>query len=599
MNSSISHEAASAAPALDVRELSVVHSNRQNRALTVVAVDRVSLTVGRGEVVGVVGESGSGKTSLAMTVAGLGTISNGSIAIRGQLLHRQLTPQERAEIQVVLQDPHGSLDPRQSVRGGLRELRQIHPARTAWITDEQLLAKVGLGPEILDRLPHAISGGQAQRVAIARALLLRPSVLIADEPTSALDVSVQAQILSLLLELRNSEGLSILFISHDLGVVRSICDRVHVMLNGRVVESGPVEQVFDHPAHSYTRRLIDAIPGRRRAQAAGEASDAAARTDTAGIAPEKSSLRKLARFSLRVVGHAVTTLLIAVTIAFLLARASGDPVHEVLGDMASEEQIAQLRQRLGLDKSLPGQYIDFLGHLASGDLGTSLRYDTSNLELILSRLPSSIILAAGAISLGILFGIPLGIVASLNEGRAADRVASGLALIGESIPLFWLGLMLILVFAVQLKWLPAGQAGSVSSLILPALTLSTLPTAQIARLTRSSLTEVLGETFISAARARGISAFRTVFVHAFRNASLPVLTIIGLQTGALLSGAVTVEYVFAWPGLGTLATQAVANRDFALIQSLVVFGASIFVIVNVIVDILYGLLDPRIREGER
>jgi len=566
----------------------------------VVAVDDVSFTVNPGEIVGFVGESGSGKTSLAMTVAGLGTRSSGVISIRGSELQRQLTVEERAEIQVVLQDPHGSLDPRQSVRGGFRELRRIHPNRTDWITDEQLLAKVGLGPEILDRLPHAVSGGQAQRVAIARALLLKPSVLIADEPTSALDVSVQAQILTLLLELRRTEQLAILFISHDLAVVRSICDRVHVMLNGRVVESGPVDDVFGRPAHAYTRRLLAAIPGRAPQLAAANdvAPESVAPLTSISELTKLAKARRLLRFPARVLVHAVTTLLIAVTIAFLLARATGDPVREMLGELATEEQVSQLKQQIGLDRPLPVQYADFLGNLVRGDLGTSLRYETSNLELILSRLPSSVMLALSAISIAVLLGVPLGILAALNEGRFADRVASSLALIGESIPLFWLGLMLILVFAVHLRWLPAGQAGSWNSLILPALTLSTLPMAQIARLTRSSMSEVLGETFIAATKARGVRAFRTVFVHAFRNASLPVLTIVGLQTGALLSGAVTVEYVFAWPGLGTLATQAVHNRDFPLIQSLVVFGATIFVIVNVVVDLLYGLLDPRIREGE-
>jgi ABC-type oligopeptide transport system ATPase subunit len=249
---------------LDVDGLSVVHRAR-GTGEPFAAVDDVSLHIDAGEIVGVVGESGSGKTSLAMAVAGLGTITSGTITVAGVRVGRRLTKEERTRVQVVLQDPHGSLDPRQTVRRGLRELRRIHPARTAWITDEELLAKVGLAADLLDRLPHQISGGQAQRVAIARALLLRPSLLLADEPTSALDVSVQAQILRLLLDLRATENLSILFISHDLAVVRTICDRVHVMLRGRIVERGPTAEVFDHPTHDYTRRLLAAIPGRRAA----------------------------------------------------------------------------------------------------------------------------------------------------------------------------------------------------------------------------------------------------------------------------------------------------------------------------------------------
>lgn len=249
-------------PALEVDSLSVVHRGRGRNAPPVVACDNVSLRVQPGEIVGVVGESGSGKTSLAMAVSGLGRISSGSVRVAGIPVGRRMPRGQRAEIQMVFQDPHGSLDPRQTVRGGLRELRRVHPSRTVWIGDEDLLAKVGLPTTLLDRLPHQISGGQAQRVSIARALLLRPSLLLADEPTSALDVSVQAHILRLLRDLRDEEGLTILFISHDLAVVRTLCDRVHVMLRGAVVESGPTADVLDRPTHAYTRRLLAAIPGR-------------------------------------------------------------------------------------------------------------------------------------------------------------------------------------------------------------------------------------------------------------------------------------------------------------------------------------------------
>lgn len=249
-------------PALEVDSLSVVHRGRGRNAPPVVACDNVSLRVQPSEIVGVVGESGSGKTSLAMAVSGLGRISSGSVRVAGIPVGRRMPRGQRAEIQMVFQDPHGSLDPRQTVRGGLRELRRVHPARTVWISDEDLLARVGLPTTLLDRLPHQISGGQAQRVSIARALLLRPSLLLADEPTSALDVSVQAHILRLLRDLRDEEGLTILFISHDLAVVRTLCDRVHVMLRGAVVESGPTADVLDRPTHAYTRRLLAAIPGR-------------------------------------------------------------------------------------------------------------------------------------------------------------------------------------------------------------------------------------------------------------------------------------------------------------------------------------------------
>ena len=250
------------AAALRVDRLSVIHRARGRGGVPVAACDEVSLTVAPGEIIGVVGESGSGKTSLAMAVSGLGLISSGTIAVAGVPLSHRMSRAQRAEIQMVFQDPHGSLDPRQTVRRGLAELRRVHRDRTSWITDDELMGRVGLSTEILSRLPHQISGGQAQRVSIARSLLLRPSLLLADEPTSALDVSVQAQILELLRTLRAQEGLTILFISHDLAVVRSLCDRVYVMLHGKVVEEGDTATVFHHPKTDYTRKLLAAIPGR-------------------------------------------------------------------------------------------------------------------------------------------------------------------------------------------------------------------------------------------------------------------------------------------------------------------------------------------------
>jgi ABC-type glutathione transport system ATPase component len=252
-------------PVLRVRDLTVVY-----RRGAAPAVDRVSIDVPAHSIVGVVGESGSGKTSVAMVAAGLARATSGEVWSGSTRITTSMSRAERAHVQMVFQDPQGSLDPRQSVGSGLRELRRLHPGRTGWTTDEELLERVGLSPALLTRLPHQLSGGQAQRVSIGRALLLRPSVLIADEPTSALDVSVQAQILVLLDNIRRDAGLGILFISHDLAVVRSICETVHVMKSGRVVESGPTKDVMDRPRNEYTAALLSAIPGRelRHAQAA-------------------------------------------------------------------------------------------------------------------------------------------------------------------------------------------------------------------------------------------------------------------------------------------------------------------------------------------
>lgn len=260
-----------AAPAvLEIDDVSVIHPGRGlQRGQDVTAVDRVSLRVREAEIVGLVGESGSGKSTLALASAGLGRLTSGRIDILGRpvtdLGTRRSLRDHRAQVQMVFQDPHGSLDPRQTVGGGFRELRRLHPNRTAWIEDAELMQRVGLDPDLLDRLPHQVSGGQAQRVSVARALLLRPRLLIADEPTSGLDVSVQAQIVNLLLRIRDEERLGILFISHDLSVVRHLCDHVHVMKDGRIVEAGPTEALLSEPGHPYTQRLIAAVPGRQLA----------------------------------------------------------------------------------------------------------------------------------------------------------------------------------------------------------------------------------------------------------------------------------------------------------------------------------------------
>lgn len=250
---------------LNISDLVVEHRREKSRDVFR-AVDGVSLTMQAGDTVGVVGESGSGKTTLAMAATGLGPRTTGTIELLGRDLDSLNKRQLRAlrpEVQVVFQDPHGSLDPRQSVRSGLRELRKLQPKPTSWIDDTALLELVRLTPEMLDRYPHQLSGGQAQRVCIARALLMRPRLIVADEPTSGLDVSVQADVLDLLRESLGKTGASMLFISHDLAVVRSLCSHVMVMLRGEVVEAGPTEGILSDPQHEYTRKLLAAMPGSR------------------------------------------------------------------------------------------------------------------------------------------------------------------------------------------------------------------------------------------------------------------------------------------------------------------------------------------------
>jgi peptide/nickel transport system permease protein len=300
-------------------------------------------------------------------------------------------------------------------------------------------------------------------------------------------------------------------------------------------------------------------------------------------------------FLARKVGGALVTFVLALTFAFLLSRLSGDPTVNILGPFAQPEQFDELRARLGLDEPLPVQFLDYLTSALTADFGASLQYGQENTSLILERLPNTLILLAVAMTLAIAIGVPLGVLAAVKEGSAWDWLASTTALVGQSVPVFWLGLMLILIFAVNLGLLPAGQDGGPDHVVLPAVTLALFPLAQIARLTRATMAEVLREPYIDAARARGLAARRIIGLHALRNASLPVVTIAALQAGMLLSGAVAVEYIYNYSGFGLLAIQAVEFRDFTLVQAVVVFGVLAFVLLNLLVDVLYAVIDPRIR----
>lgn len=289
------------------------------------------------------------------------------------------------------------------------------------------------------------------------------------------------------------------------------------------------------------------------------------------------------------------SLMIALTMAFALGRLSGDPTANILGPTAPPEQREALRNQLGLDQPLVTQYFEYLKGVFTGDLGTSLQFYQSNTSMIMDRVPFTLQLVAAGMALAVLVGIPLGVLAATREGSWWDRGASTLALLGQSVPVFWLGMMLVALFAVNLGWLPAGQSGSLQHLVLPAVTMAMYPMAHVARLTRASMSEALGEPFVDSARARGIREVQVVWRHAFKNAMMPILTIIVLQTGILLSGAVAIEYVYSWPGLGQLALQSIQFRDFPLVQAIVVFGAVVFVVLNLVVDVLHSVVDPRVR----
>ncbi len=302
------------------------------------------------------------------------------------------------------------------------------------------------------------------------------------------------------------------------------------------------------------------------------------------------------RFLARRLVLTVPVLLGVATLVFSLIHfIPGDPALAMLGETASPEDVAELRTRLGLDRPLVEQYGSFLGGVLQGDLGTSLRTSQPVSQAILERLPATIELAAAAMIVAILISIPLGIAAAVWRGTSIDHGAMTLALLGISIPNFWLGPLLAIVFAVELGWLPVSGRGAIGHLILPAISLGAALAAILARMTRATLLEELREQYVQAARARGASRARAVIRHAFRNSLIPIVTLLGLQFGAVLTGAVITETIFAWPGIGRLLIQSIGFRDYPLVQGCILLIALTYLAVNLLTDLAYGVLDPRIR----
>ena len=292
---------------------------------------------------------------------------------------------------------------------------------------------------------------------------------------------------------------------------------------------------------------------------------------------------------------AIPTLLGVATVVFFLIRLiPGDPARAIAGETATEEQVARIRENLGLNLPLWEQYFRFLLNLVRGDLGTSTVTGNPVLADVATRLPSTFGLASVALLIGIVFGLGLGILAALNRGKALDVIVSAISVGGMSMPTYWLGLNLIVIFAIQLRWLPASGATAPLSIVLPAITLATLSLAVIARMTRSSMLEVLSQDFVRTAQAKGASPARVILRHALPNAVPPILTVIGVQFGLMLGGAVLTETVFTWPGMGRLLVDSIFARDFPVVQGCVLIFSVGFIVVNLVVDILYTVVDPRI-----
>jgi len=314
------------------------------------------------------------------------------------------------------------------------------------------------------------------------------------------------------------------------------------------------------------------------------------------IAGRSANNDAVLRFVARRVALTIPVLLGVATLVFLLIHLiPGDPAQAMLGEAAPQADVEALRTQLKLDRPLLEQYVDFLGGVIRGDLGTSLRTRTSVIDQIAERLPATFELALAAMLVAMVVAVPLGIAAATWRGSFVDHAAMAVAMGGMAIPNFWLGPLLAIVFAVELGWLPVSGRGGIDHLVLPAVSLGVALAAMLARMTRASLLEELREPYVRAARARGISRARAVIVHAFRNSLIPVVTILGLQFGAVLTGAVITETIFSWPGIGRLLIQSIGFRDYPLVQGCILLIAVTYVAVNLLTDLAYGLLDPRIR----
>ncbi len=295
--------------------------------------------------------------------------------------------------------------------------------------------------------------------------------------------------------------------------------------------------------------------------------------------------------------HCIFVLIGISVVVFIILHLTGDPAALLMPMDATPEQVAQFRKEMGFTDPLLVQYWRFFKGTLRLDFGLSFRHSQPALDLVLERMPATIQLTITAMIIAMIIAVPVGIISAIRRNSILDHIGMTGALLGQSTPVFWLGIMLILVFSVTFQWFPSSGRGTLEHLILPAVTLGMFSMARTARMMRSSMLEVLGQEYMKTARAKGLSPRMVILKHALKNALIPVVTIVGMELGTLLGGAVITETVFAWPGVGRLAVQAIYNRDYPVVQAAVFLLASIFVLVNLIVDILYTYLDPRVKLG--
>ena len=301
-------------------------------------------------------------------------------------------------------------------------------------------------------------------------------------------------------------------------------------------------------------------------------------------------LRRLWQSALTLVG-------VSLLVFVILRVIPGDPAKMLLPEGAPPSAIEELNRELGLREPIWVQYGIFVRSVVRGDFGQSFQYRAPALRVVVERVPATIQLALTAMVLTVLVGVSIGVLAAVRRGTGYDYAGTVLAVLGQSLPNFWLGIMLVLLFGVTLRWLPTSGFQGWQYLVLPSITLAAFPTALVARLTRSSLLEILSQEYIRTGRAKGLAEPAVILRHALRNATIPLLTLIGLQIGTLLGGAVITESIFAWPGMGKLVVDAIFFRDFPVVQTVLILSATIFVAINLVIDVLYTVLDPRIRYG--
>jgi peptide/nickel transport system permease protein len=294
-------------------------------------------------------------------------------------------------------------------------------------------------------------------------------------------------------------------------------------------------------------------------------------------------------------GQSALVVLLSLTAVFGMVRLGGDPVLLFLPMDIQAKDVDEFRERLGFNDPLLVQYGRFMAGALRGDFGESLRYRRDALGLVVERLPATLLLAGSAIVLTLVVAVPLGVLTAVRRDTAVDHLGTIATVLGQATPGFWLGLMLIYVFAVQLRWLPTGGMGTLGHLVMPSVVLAAFFAARVARITRSATLDVLNEEFITTARAKGLGEGRVVGKHTLRNAAIPIVTVAGLEAGQLLGGAVITETIFAWPGLGRLTVQALLNRDFPVVMAAVSFTSVVYTLMNLAVDLTYGWLDPRVR----